>query len=453
MSKKIIRLITLVLAIAMVAGLAVGCGGTTDVSSSDSSTPTKTDDKVEGMQADVRLEDYVGTTVKYVSWKDPWQNEDGDAIDKFVQETGIKVEWVQCGEGSGYVNQIAASIASDQQGDVFFQSNTFPSSLTVMQPLDASKIDLTDPVWNQSLIKASTLDGHAYLVDALSNVWSEVDICVYNRKLFEDNGITSPAEYYENGDWTFANFRQACIEVSSLGKNYTGATMLGEPILGAAGAAFFTYKDNKISVTADQHLYEVMNYLAKMHDDGYAKYGREDFADGKTGMAITNCFALKKTGYFGNINADMIAATYLPVWEKGDEQCVSGIYRGWGLIDGAKNPVAAGIFLRQYLDVTNYDLSKTFHNSDVADFFFEVTSTVSDNVIYNMAADLRTSTGLGDQFYDYFHYYPATQINSVLDSNKNIMNLMCERANDMINAERQWIEEAEANGKLPKANQ
>ncbi len=448
MSKKVIRLITLVLAIAMVACLAVGCGGDSDVNSNNpSSKPSQSvNDKAPGMLAGVDPADYKGTTVKYASWKDPALNEDRFAVESFEKKYDINFEWVQVPQGS-YVNKIVSDIAAGQQADIFFENGSFPGSLNAMEPLDRAKIDLTDPIWNQALIKASTLDGHAYLVDAISNVWAEVDICVYNKEIFDNTGIKSPAEYYEEGDWTFANFRKAAMEVSAQG--YEGAAILGEPALGAAGASIFTYKDNKMIVTADNHLYDVMNFLADMKVDGYGKFSRQDFENGKFGMALTNCFALKKTGYFPKINPNHIAATYLPVWEKGGEQYVTGIYRGWGLIDGAENPVAAGIFLRHYLDVGNYELDKAFHNDDVRDFFFQVTGTYSENMLYYHGTDMQTSTGLGDNYHEYWTTY-ATDVTKALDGQKNVMEQMCKKANEIIDKERAWLKDAESKGYFDK---
>ncbi len=454
MKNTIFKFIALMLAIGMVATLAVGCGDNDNNSSIGSTDVLEEGGKVPGMLPEVKLEDYQGTTVRYASWKDPWANEDGDAIDKFEKEFGIKVEWVRTGESAGYVNEINATIAADKQADIYFQSNTFPGALTAMQPLDAAKLDLADPIWNQAIIKASTIEGHPYLVDALANVWSEIDICVYNKRLFEDNGITSPKEYYDAGKWTFANFRKAAMEISALGKEFTGATVLTEPILGAAGAAFFNYSDGKFTVTTDNHFSEVASFLSEMAGSGYLKRGREEFDNGKTGIAITNCFALKKTGYFTSINPQDIAATYLPVWQEGDKQQVSAIFRGWGLIDGAKNPVAAGIFLRQYLDSSNYNLEKAFHNMDVADFFFETTSMLTEDteIVFNFFPDLVNTTGLSEVGeMDNIYWISPNQINKFIDTNKNLFNLMAEKANEVVEAERKWIKEQEAAGKLKKA--
>ena len=449
MSKKVIRLITLVLAVAMIACLAVGCGENTD---NPSSKPGGETSETTGMLPEVNPEDYRGTTVVFATWRDPGQNEDKTAVEAFEKKYGMKFEWQNISQ-TNYVNTILANISSGTQADVFFENGDFPGSLKAMQPLDAAKLDLTDPIWNQGLIKASTLDGHAYLIDAISNVWTEVDICVYNKNIFESNGITSPAEYYAAGKWTFANFRQAAMEVANLGPEYSGVGIIGDSALGAAGSSFFKYEDNKMKVGVDNRLYEVVNFLAQMKTDGYLKADLFGFDDGKQGMALTNCFGLKRTGYFTTINHDHVAATYLPVWKEGEKNQATGIYRGWGLIDGAKNPVGAGLFLRQYLDVNNYLLENTFHNGDVANFFFQVTGQYTNDMIFYHSGGMIRSTGLGESFSEFsWNKNSPANTKTYIDKQLNTMNAMCVKANEIIDEERAWIKQAEKDGKINKAS-
>ncbi len=442
MSKLFTRFIALIMMIVLVASFGAGCGNS-DAENSDSSGSKANN----GISAGIDPEDYRDTEVTYVTWKDPNLNEDGLAVEKFEKEYGIKVN-VQLVAQSKYVNTIAADIAAGTQGDIFFENGTFPASLNVMQPLDAACLDLSDPIWNQALVKASTLAGHPYLVDTVSNVWSEVDICVYNKHIFESNNITSPEEYYEAGKWTFANFRKAAADVSALGKDYTGACLIGNPALAAAGSAFFTYKDDRIHSKVDDHLYQVMNFLSQMHSDGLVTLSRSDFQDGRHGMAITNCFGLKKTGYFTQLNPDQLGATYMPKWDENSEHQVSGIYRGWGLIDGTDNPVAAGLFLREYLDVNNYDLEETFQNKEVGNFFFQVTGEYSESTLHYL--NLKSAVGMGELYNESWSTNTPDQMKTYIDSNLHVINQMCDKANDIIAKELKQIEEDEASGKLSK---
>lgn len=445
MSKKVLRLISFIIAIAMIASLAVGCGGNNTPGGSSGGGEAQ----VDGLLPGVDPEDFRGTKVVLATWKDPEHNEDGPVCKQFEEKYGIDFEVQMINQGE-YVNTIAASIASNQQADIFFENGDFPGSLTVMQPLDAAKLDLTAPIWNQSVIKASTLNGHPYLVDTVSNVWTELDICVYNKNIFESNGFTTPEEYYEAGEWTFSAFREAAKQISALGNGYTGAGVLSEAMLGAAGCTMFKYENQRLSNGVDAKFEEVFTAMAQMRVDGYIKLDREGFDNGKQGMCLTNCFGLKRTGYFTHINPEYLGATYLPVWEKGDEQVYTGIYRGWGLIDGAKNPVAAGLFLRYYLDVSNYDLTLTFHNQEVSNFFFELVGNYSDNVVYYRGPDMVNSTGLGHYYTYAFSTESPSNIKKYLDGNMNEINLMIQKGNEIIDKELEWIEKAEKDGLINK---
>ena len=456
MSKKIIRLLTLALAIAMVASCFVGCGKTETASGDNAGNQggnqggsSATDGT---LLTDAEIEALRGTKVVLATWKDPYQNEDGPVCDKFEAQYGIDFDWVAIDQGE-YVNTLAAKIAANQQPDIFFENGDFPGSLTVMQPLDAAKLDLSAPIWNQSLVKASTIDGHPYLVDTVANVWTELDICVYNKNIFQNAGLSTPTELYKAGKWTFANFRELAKQISMLGKEYSGAGVLDEAMLGAAGCSVFLYNNNQMSLGVDDHFVEVLSYMSQMRMDGYLKLDRFGFDDGKQGMCFTNVFGLKKRGYFTHINSDYVGATYLPVWQEGDEQVYTGIYRGWGLVDGAKNPTGAGLFMRYYLDINNYDLPDTFHNQDVTNFFIELVSNYPDNVIYYRGPDMGKSTGISDGRFGYaFMDKTPDQIKGYLDSEKPTMELMVKKANEIIEKERDWIKNAELAGMINKVN-
>ena len=439
MFKKFSKLISMLMALILFVLCFAGCGEDKESSGNTSSGNSGgTESEIEFL---VNPEDYRGTEITYVTWKDPAKNEDGPVVAAFEKEYGIKVN-IQLVEQWGYVNSIAASIASGKQGDVFFENGDFPGSLTVMQPLDAAKINFDDPIWRQSVIKNSTIDGHPYLVDTVSNVWSEVDLCVYNKKLFADNNITTPEEYYEAGKWTFDAFRKCAMEIAAIGNGYVGASAIGDVALAAAGSSFYKYEDGIMKLSVDDHLYEVMTFLAQMHDDGLLKVNTESNSSletGKTGMALTNCFALKKTGYYTNINPDHLGVTYLPKWKETDETPFTGLYRGWGLIKGAKNPEAAGIFLRYYLDVNNYDLESTFHSPDLANFFFKVTGDSSKEMFQYFTPNMVKATGMGEEYQVKWQWYSASQIKSELQSDLNVMNNMVTKANELIAKEKKWL--------------
>jgi hypothetical protein len=191
----------------------------------------------------------------------------------------------------------------------------------------------------------------------------------------------------------------------------------------------------------NDRLYDVMTFLAQMKADGQLELGLTGFTDGKTGLALTNCFALKKTGYYTTINPDHLGVTYLPVWEEGEENVVSGTHRGWGLVKGAKNPVAAGIFLREYLDVNNYDLANTFHSEEVSNFFFKATGLQSENMLFYYDTTMGDLAGIQDKFVESWNNYSPAQIKGHLQSQTNVFANMVEKANSILDTEKAWLDE------------
>lgn len=432
MKKKMKKIISLLMIGTLVLSMFTGCESKKDGGK----------DK-ETIVNGVNPEDYRGTTVTLVTWKDPALNEDGPVIEAFEEEYGINVE-VQLVDEANYVNIIAGDIAAGTQGDICFVNGMFPATLSIMQPLDEAKLDLTDPIWDQVTIDASTIEGHPYLVNTVSNVWSEVDICVYNKRIFEENGIKTPQEYYEEGTWTLAAFEKCCREVAALGQEYLGAAVLGAPFLGGIDASFFKYENNEFKVGVDDRLYAGMQFLSELNADGLINPGQGNFADERTGMAITNCFALKRTGYFSTMNPSHIGATYLPKYDENSEHVTSGLYRGWGLIKGSKNPVAAGIFLRYYLDVNNYDLDLTFHSEELADFFFEVTEKANTQKSFYYTSGLREVCGYNSDDYwetNFEKQYERSpsQIRAWIESQLPLMETMVQEGNKLVEAAKSEI--------------
>lgn len=148
-----------------------------------------------------------GTTVRYATWKNPYQNEDGKVVEKFQKKYGIKVK-IDTIPQSTYVQEVTGKIAAGNSPDIFFDNGTFPASIACLQPLEAMQLDLNDGIWDQGMIKMSTLGGKPFLVNTVGNIWAEVDCLFYNKKIFADNRITTPEEYYKAGKWTFATLHK-----------------------------------------------------------------------------------------------------------------------------------------------------------------------------------------------------------------------------------------------------
>lgn len=372
---KITKISTKLLCLLLAAVMVAGCSGDSGSGSgsSDKKRPTGTT-AIKG----VNTEEYRGTTVVYATWKDPYKNEDGKVIDKFQKKYGITVKIDMIPQDT-YVQEVAAKIVAGNSPDVFFDNCFFPSSLAVLQPLEAAKIDTTDPIWDQGMFEMSTFGGKPFLANTVGNIWAEVDCLFYNKKIFADNNITTPEEYYEAGKWNFATLTKAMTDVKNAG--YIGGYIDVQSLLASTGAGFYNFKDGKFSNGVNKMTTDVITQISQWVSDGLIKDPREfnllnNFIKGNCGIAITNAFGMKATGYFADMNPNDIGFTYIPKFNDSTDAYTTGLFRGWGIVKGAKNPVAAGIFLREYLDVSNYDLDSAFINKDAQNFFFKLTSGV-----------------------------------------------------------------------------
>ena len=130
------------------------------------------------------------------------------------------------------------------------------------------------------------------------------------------------------------------------------------------------------------------------------------------------------------MNPDDIGFVTTPSWN-GKESVPTTFVRGWGICRGAKNPVAAGIFLRYYLDVDNYDTSDAFINSEASDFFFKLTTKNIEktNRYYLYGGGLHSEAF--NSMYTAAHEDPD-QVDQFLKSNMNTYNSGIDTVNNML---------------------
>ena len=371
MFKRMTKLAAVLLCLAMVLALFAGCGAKS----------TASDDKSRPNQGSgiANAEQYRGTTVVYATWKDPAKNEDGLVVDNFEKLTGINVE-IDMVPQATYVQEIAGKIAANNAPDIFFDNCFFPSSVAVLQPIDAMNLDLTEGIWDQGMLEMSKFAGKSFLVNTVGNIWAEVDCLFYNKKIFANNNIRTPEEYVELGRWDFAALTKCMTDVKNAG--YIGGYIDVQSLVASTGAGFYKFENGQFSNGVTQMTTDVMKQISQWVSDGLIKDPREynllnNFTTGKCGIAITNAFGLKATGYFADMNPNDVGFTYIPAYSADTQTYTTGLFRGWGLIRGAKNPGGAGVFLRYYLDATNYDSASAFISEEAENFFFKLTSGVA----------------------------------------------------------------------------
>ncbi len=437
MKNTFIRFGALVLALVMIAA-AAGCGGNAGGTSGGKTPPSKAETVVND---NVNPAEYSGTEITYATWRDPSLYEDGPVVEEFEKKYGIKVNIDLINEAD-YTNTVLGRIASDKAPDVYFSTYTFPYCIDALQPIDAAKLDLNESIWDKSLINISTVNGKTYLVDTIGSIWKDEDMVVYNKKIFKDNGWTTPEEYYEAGKWNYDTMKKCMQQVAGLGTDYIGGAIHLEGLIHAAGASVIGMKDGKFfNGTTDTVTQDIMRWASTGLKEGWLSTtsiytALNQFPAGNVGIAILHSFSLKKTGYLRNMKASDIGFTYLPSWND-NEYTPTSFVRGWGLCKGAKNPVAAGIFLRYYLDVNNYDTSSAFISEEAQNFFFKLTSTNTENknFYFCYGSGVNGVTGRESAVGDYISK-PATsdptQVVTVISSYQNELNADIAKLNEKI---------------------
>ncbi len=355
-------------------------GGNTTTSGGDT---TSKDDKPNNPKTlinnNVDYTKYKGRTVKFAATIDPKNDESGPMVENFEKEYGIKIDVVQSDQ-SNYANQLAGWIAAGTSPDVARVNGDFPTCMGYLQSLDAAKLDYNEDFWNENMFKYSTFGGSPYLCDAKNNIWTEIDIVIYSKSMLKRAGANTPEEYDKAGKWTWDAFFEICRKV----KNIDPASMQGgafvsrEHVIHAMGGSLIHYENGKFVSGISTRTQEAMVKFTTAWKEEIIGWGAisDGIVKGTCGIGTVHAWALKKTGFFQNTtyNTADLGFYYLPRWDEKSDYGNTGMVRGWGIIRGAAEPVAAGIFLREYLDVSNYDSSSTFISPEAETFFYRVTS-------------------------------------------------------------------------------
>ena len=333
MKKNLIRILSLLMALC-IALCCAGCGGEEveivyeyedEQSSTQSDVQSNTNSgtssnkgpasKVEAVINDnVNPADYRGKTVVYATWRNPALYEDGPVVEAFQKKYGIKVK-VDLMTEETYTNTVLGRIASGKSPDVYFSTYTFPYCIDALQPIDAAKLNLKEDIWDDALIDLATVKGKTYLVDTIGNIWKDEDMVFFNKKIFRDNGWTTPEEYYEAGKWNFDTMKKCMQQVASLGSDYIGGAIHLEGLIHGTGSSVIGYKNGKFyNGTTDTTTQDIMRWASNGVKEGWLSTlsiytALNQFPSGKVGIAILHSFGLKKTGYLRTMKASDIGFT------------------------------------------------------------------------------------------------------------------------------------------------
>ena len=294
-----------------------------------------------------------GSTLTFAHFGDEGAAEYKKVIEAFTKKTRIKVKLVAYDQDA-YVSTVSKQIAAKSGPDVVICNEIFPAGLEIAQPIQ-NYIDLNDSFWDPQVSEITTVGDNTYFVNSMKSVWYNIDMCFYNTQLFSKNGITSPADYYKNGKWTYENLR-VCLEKVAATKNTGGYVdpMKMSASLGTPLVSFDTKKDvftQNVGKAATAYQYCAANIQNGLWDP--ARWFAQ-FTSGTIGLYVQSAYGCKYNGWFKETNPAILGVVPTPTSYQGKACKQSATLRCYGIAKGAKNPQAAAYFLRYFLDYGYY---------------------------------------------------------------------------------------------------
>lgn len=297
------------------------------------------------------------TTVSVAVWWNPMTREVKQA-EEFQKKTGIKVKWVQSnGGGDAYVQKIASLRVQGNAPDLgcTATSSSFPAMYMqgMFRPLSEGKFDLTDKTtfdldsmnmfkWNGKLYGA-IIKGSTHMTFGVLN---------YNADMFDQAGVKTPYEYWQEGTWTWDNFVKCATEIQNkTGKTAVTASYQAYRLAQTCGEDAVKFQNGKI----------VNNSSSAKYREGYKWVNNLTAAGEHKVLSYTDCLNLFLAGDYAMYVEDnwILQADneftdlgfrlgYSPLPTPNGERLIPSDAQLWGFIDGAKNIEAASYFLEYW---------------------------------------------------------------------------------------------------------
>ncbi len=218
------RGLSVLLAATMVVGLA-GCGGTASSNSEDNNSSAGTESASSGGSSGEEAEyDFGGRVFRIGSYYDMTPDPESNAVNAalseriaYVEENyNCTIEFVDLGED--YVDDYTTSVlAGDPVCDIGYAITTtvLPTLIEggIAYPIsDLGVIDFDDYKWRADVIEAGYYKGKNYTLGITD---PEIRYGIFfNKTLFEEYGLTSLYDYYDNDEWNWDTFLQICQDAN-----------------------------------------------------------------------------------------------------------------------------------------------------------------------------------------------------------------------------------------------
>ena len=338
------------------------------------------------------------TTIKYYVWYDIKQDIEWPIIEKFMKETGIKVEY-EVASYDNFKTLLATKMATDSSPDVIRLLNSSLARIKPLSPISVSGYNFNDTAWDELTMRDYTYNGKCYAVAMKNTPFLDGLVMLYDKSALEEAGCEDPYSLWKKGKWTWSAFEKISKQWITQGNDYYGASRApamtfalqqGEDLIKFDGKKF---SNNITSPTVAASLTRDIQY-SKQRYWGPKTWMMTEFVAGKVGFFFCSVSGMRasNTG-FGKLSLrKKLWAVPLPSDGKGTPYQIMHENSAWGIPQGAENAEAVPYFLRYMLDYSNYD-SKTLWANNGSEVYDSIRSA-TNRIDYRCSEMITEDNGL-----------------------------------------------------------
>lgn len=280
-------------------------------------------------------------------------------IPEFEKTYGVKVN-VKAVAWGDMLSTAVGMVNNGESVDLVQANNqTFPvyPARNMLLPI-ADYVDVNDPLYLDTATSAFSFAGTPYAVGAVATPV----VIYYNVDMFENNGVDTPRDLYEAGEWTWEAFRKVAMDLTYDSDNDGQDDVYGfgfwdtdyTHFLASNGTVDLIYnEDGTIStgylteagieaMTFMQNAYTVDKYMfASASGDSFI----ESFKNGKLAMTMEYGFAYAGQALNGAFDFE-VDWVPMPRGPKMDVNTGLCSLSGWGIGVTSANPTAAANFIK-----------------------------------------------------------------------------------------------------------
>lgn len=371
-----------------------------------------------------------GTTIKYMYWHNPKEQMEAEAIASFEKKTGIKVEPI-VESYDGFFQEVSARIAAGNAPDIVRLLS--PEQAGFLQPITNSGYDFNDTAWSKAVLSKATYNGHLYSVNLENSAVMDYAVIYYNKNALKSAEMEDPYTIWKNNpkNWTWTKFWQMCDEFVKANKKssetYYGATFeYPDAYVRAMGGSIYNYDTstgkyvntittNAMKVGWQRTLSAIeKKWLVKKHDVTL-------FDSGKALFYWSGPYSVRKGDNRQDALKKQNALGIVPLPTDSKNQTLYEM-TAFGLCKGAKNPEAVPYYLRWVLDKSSYNMDNVYVTQEAKTVMEYVSS--QSNLFYG--------SYWYEAFFNDMYNGGANQVQSILDSYKNTIDVTVKKKNDTI---------------------